>query len=219
MKLLPAGIGLAMLMALAACGSAASSGSATNKSPTASTSIAASVGDNGIPPQSKVACSVLPSAAASAVVQQPVDYPDGSVTTMGGYPYESVCYYTVGNNPTGGSFYNLQAEVYCGPNEPAAWQTDIGSTTEAFPRSSISGARIMSTGTNPDSATALAQAPGNMIVSVEDVGVGPSGEIGSDNIDTGLEPLLGRLLSKVYDSAVSQSACKQIVADAGSQSQ
>ena len=221
MKLLPAGIGFALLLALAACGSAASGGTASNRSaapPVGSTASAGNSGNNGTPALSQVACSVLPVATASAVLHHPVAYANANMTAFG-YPYESVCYYTVGNDPTGDSFYNLQAEVYCGPKVSATWQAESGSVTEAFPASSISGARIMPYGTDPDGAAASVRAPGNMILSVEDVGTGTSGTLGADQIDTGIEPLLAMLLSKVYASAVSQRACKQVMADAGNQSQ
>jgi hypothetical protein len=134
--------------------------------------------------------------------------------TTYGYPYESDCYYTVGSNPTGASFYSLQVSVYCGPKEPAAWQTVNGSATKAFPDSPVSGARIMPYGTDPDGVGALAQAPGNMLLGVEDVGVGANGTLDTNKIDTGIEPLLATLLSKVYASAVSQHACEQVMATA-----
>ena len=152
------------------------------------------------------------------MLHQSVSYVDGDITTQG-YPYESDCYYTVGSDPSGGSFYNLQVEVYCGPKEPATWQANNGSSTEAFPDSPISGARLMPYGTDPDGAAAIAQAPGNILLSVEDVGAGASGTLGADKIDTGIEPLLATLLSKVYASAVNQHACEQVMADAKKQSQ
>lgn len=215
MRLLSAGICLVVLPALAACGLAASNGHGASTSATADPRSAASAsnsGDNGTPMQSQVACSVLPATTASAVLHQSASYANANIISYGGYPYESVCYYTVGSDPTGGSFYNLQVEVYCGPKEPDAWQAANG-VTEAFPDSPVSGARIMSNGPNPDSASATAQAPGKMLLSVQDVGAGASGKLGADKIDTGIEPLLATLLSKVYASAVSQHACQQVMAD------